>query len=79
MRPGLTVFTDGPRLDGGAAGCSVGMEERAILRRAPRPTWAATRRPAMQSAPLSPAALETGIEKTDETKTGHELHRRTGD
>jgi len=52
-RPGLTMFTDGSRLDDGATGYSV-VWKRGLTWAGAKCIWATTKRPMMQSAPLLP-------------------------
>jgi len=76
--PGLTMFTDGSRLDDGAAGYVVvwkngqlgGYQNSHGLHTAGRPT--------ARSAPPSPGRWRPRFEKTDEPGASHDLHRRTG-
>ena len=61
-RPGLTIFTDGPRPDDVATGYAVVWKNGQSWGASKR-TWATTRRPTMQSAPPSHGAGGR-IEKT---------------
>jgi len=72
VRPGLTMFTDGSRLDNGATGYAVVWKGGL--------TWAGveghmrgTKRPVKLSAPLSPGHWRRHREETRDPGTGHNL------
>jgi len=62
-RPGLTMFTDGLRMEDGAAGYAV-VGRRGNPGRASKPTWDTTRRRMTWSAPPSPAHWKKHREET---------------
>ena len=74
-RPGLTIFTDGPRPDDVATGYAVVWKNGQSWGASKR-TWATTRRPTMQSAP--PSQRRWRPHREDDPGAGHDLHRCTG-
>jgi len=66
-RPGLTMFTDGSRLEDGATGYAV-VWKNGRPGWASRPTWATTRKPTMRSALLSPAVERIPISDEDRSE-----------